>query len=405
LRIEAMFGAAHACLVSGDVTPTNERRLTDLVAFTYTFSDYRLLTPRGLNLLARLQGLQGQLHQAAATCEEVVQLIPEQEALLAPANGAAYHFGRGELLYEWNELEAAEYALVQGMNQIRGTVLVDADKVWLGYATMVRLQVAHGAYDGALSILDAFRQLAQQRRLAPVLLAKCAALHAWVQLARGELKAAGQWVERNGPSATEVPSYLHEQEYLTLARVRIAEERANPTKSGLGEILALLELLRAQAEANMRIRSLLEILLLLALVRERQGDRTGALATLSRVLALAEPEGYIRLFLDEGPPMVALLRVAQRHGLAVGYVERLLKVLDEPRATDAPQQTWSLEPLTARERDVLRLLLDGISNREIADRLTVSVNTVKKHVGNICSKLNVQGRAQAVAKAQRLHLL
>ena len=126
---------------------------------------------------------------------------------------------------------------------------------------------------------------------------------------------------------------------------------------------------------------------------------------LGRVLALAEPDGYMRLFLDEGPSMVALLQKAQRHGLAPGYVEKLLKAVEKPRATAAPQPCSLPEPLTARERDVLRLLLEGMSNREIAHHLVVSVNTVKKHVRNICGKLNVPGRTQAIAKAQRLHLL
>jgi LuxR family maltose regulon positive regulatory protein len=409
LRIEAILGAAHTYLVSGDVTPTNERRLTEFLAFTYTFKDYRLLTARGLNLLARLQELQGQLLKVATTYEEVVQLIPSPEALLVPANGVAYYFGQGELLYEWNELEASEHALAQGMALIRGPVLVDADQVWLGYATLARLQMARGAYDLALATLNTFRQLAQQRRLAPVLLARCTALHAQIHLVRGELKAAREWVERNGPSVTDVPNYLHEQEYLTMARIRIAEERINPTKSGLAEVLAMLELLRVQAEMSMRVRSKLEVLLLLALVREKQGNYTGALTTLSEVLTLAEPEGYIRLFLDEGLPMLSLLRVAQRYGLAPEYIERLLKAADGRRVAYASEQSPrsdSLkEPLTAREYDVLRLLCEGMSNQEIADQLIVSVNTVKKHVRNICGKLNVQGRMQAIAKVQKLHLM
>jgi LuxR family maltose regulon positive regulatory protein len=226
---------------------------------------------------------------------------------------------------------------------------------------------------------------------------------------RGELKAAREWVERNGPSVTDVPNYLHEQEYLTMARIRIAEERINPTKSGLAEVLAMLELLRVQAEMSMRVRSKLEVLLLLALVREKQGNYTGALTTLSEVLTLAEPEGYIRLFLDEGLPMLSLLRVAQRYGLAPEYIERLLKAADGRRVAYASEQSPrsdSLkEPLTAREYDVLRLLCEGMSNQEIADQLIVSVNTVKKHVRNICGKLNVQGRMQAIAKVQKLHLM
>jgi LuxR family transcriptional regulator, maltose regulon positive regulatory protein len=127
-------------------------------------------------------------------------------------------------------------------------------------------------------------------------------------------------------------------------------------------------------------------------------------------LGLAEPEGYIRLFLDEGALMVALLRQAQRHKLAsAGYVATLLKASGEPmEITLHPSSLRSsplLESLTVREREVLRLFVNSASNREIADQLVLSVNTAKKHVFNICSKLNVQGRTQAMAKVRTLNLL
>ncbi len=203
--------------------------------------------------------------------------------------------------------------------------------------------------------------------------------------------------------------YLREREYLTLVRVRIAEERISPTETGLWAVLGLLEQLLGDAEANMRMHSVLKILLLRALALKVQGDCTGALAALGRALALAEPEGYLHLFLDEGPPMLALLHEAIRHCLAPAYVAKLLAAASQTRSADshrqASQPSSLMEPLTARERDVLRLILDGASNREIARQLTLSVNTAKKHVLNICGKLNVHSRAQAIVKARMLHLL
>jgi len=153
----------------------------------------------------------------------------------------------------------------------------------------------------------------------------------------------------------------------------------------------------------------LEILLLCALVLELQGNRTGALAALARALALAEPQGYMRLFLDEGPLMVVLLHEAQRHALAPRYIAQLLEAAGEQGVTEihlhAPTANALVEPLTAREREVLQLLLEGASNREIARQLVLSVNTVKKHVLNLYGKLGVHSRAQAIAKARTLHLL
>jgi LuxR family maltose regulon positive regulatory protein len=156
------------------------------------------------------------------------------------------------------------------------------------------------------------------------------------------------------------------------------------------------------------MRSALEVLLLRALALQAQGDHTGAMSTVERALVMAEPEGYIRLFLDEGIPMVALLRQAQRHKVAPGYVMTLLEAAGEPRGTDADLPALHsgqvVEALTAREREVLRLLMDGASNREIATQLVLSVNTVKKHILNLCGKLGVQSRTQAIAKARILDL-
>ena len=172
----------------------------------------------------------------------------------------------------------------------------------------------------------------------------------------------------------------------------------------------MLERLGEDAEAKGRMRSVLEVLLLRALALQVQSDLAEALAALVRALVLAEPEGFIRLFLDEGAPMVALLRQARKHTIAPGgYVATLLEVSGEKAATTLdPMSLRSsplLEALTGREREVLRLLMDGASNREIARHLVLSVNTVKKHVLNICGKLGVQSRTQAIAQARTLNLL
>jgi LuxR family transcriptional regulator, maltose regulon positive regulatory protein len=130
---------------------------------------------------------------------------------------------------------------------------------------------------------------------------------------------------------------------------------------------------------------------------------------LGRALALAEPEGYIRLFLDEGAPMLVLLRQAYARQITPGYVVTLLEAAGEQviptlhRSTSRSSQL--MDSLTAREREVLRLLVDGASNREIANHLVLSVNTVKKHVWNLCGKLGVQSRAQAIAEARKLQML
>ncbi len=274
---------------------------------------------------------------------------------------------------------------------------------------LVRLLEARGDARAAFATLDALAHVAQLRHFAPHLMTQEAAVRAQLELAQGHLAAAIRWADVSGLSVDdEHLSYPHEGEYLVLVRVRIAQGRDDPAAPFLYDGLHLLERLQASAEAKARVGSVLEILVLRALAHQAQGDRTAALSTLEQALLLAEPEGYMRLFLDEGTPMLALLRLAQARGMVPVYVATLLSDFDEHTrmnpAFHTARSSSLVEPFTEREREVLRLLLEGASNREIARQLVISVNTVKKHVYNICGKLGVQSRAQAIVRARTLNL-
>jgi LuxR family maltose regulon positive regulatory protein len=396
-------------LGDGDLTAEAERQAEATVAFMRrrdTLPTNLPPTLRCLSNLARLHLLQGRLHQAASTIEQLLHQASGHEGLQTLLSGADYYFLQGELLREWNQLEQAEQHLEQGMNLNRGTISVEAEMITRGYLAFARLQQACGQSSQAAQTLDAFARLARQRGFAPALEAHGAAVGAQIELVQGNLAAAIRWAERSGLSTTDVLSYPREREYLTLARVRITQGREQPAGPFLPEALALLERLQASAEPKACLSSVIEILLLRALALEAQGKQEEALRTLGRALALAEPEGYIRLFLDEGTPMLVLLRQAYAHQITPGYVVTLLEAAGE-QVRPAPHHSTSrssqiMESLTARELEVLRLLVDGASNREIANRLVLSVNTVKKHVSNLCGKLGVQSRAQAIAKARTL---
>ena len=188
------------------------------------------------------------------------------------------------------------------------------------------------------------------------------------------------------------------------ARVLIAQGE-------VGEADRLLIRLREDAEIGGRKGDLIEILALYALSLQNQEDTDQALATLEKALALAEPEGYIRVFVDEGPPMARLLYDAANRGISQQYARRLLSAFPvaEPELADSlrtrvPKPEF-VEPLSERELEILQLIAEGLTNPEIASRLYLSLNTVKVHTRNIYGKLGVHSRTQAVARSQELGLL
>jgi LuxR family maltose regulon positive regulatory protein len=322
------------------------------------------------------------------------------------SGGATYYFGLGDILREWNRLDEASRYLMDGMELLRGTQTVFADEVTLGHLALARLQRARGEYGRAIMTLGSFTQLACERHFVLHLLTRGAAVRVQIELAQGNLAAVLRWRDECGLStADEDLSYSREGEYLTLARVGIAQGRADPAGSFLQDALGLLTRLLSDAEAKVRMGSVLEILILRALAFDAEGNRTQALASLERALLLAEPEGYMRLFLDEGEPMLALLRQAYARGIAPDYVATLLSAFGE-QAPAAPSRAFPLvEPLTERELAVLRLLVAGLSNAAMAQELVITVGTVKRHVNSIYTKLGVNSRTQAVARAHALQLL
>jgi LuxR family maltose regulon positive regulatory protein len=405
-RASAEMHAAHAYLLSGDVTPASEHMVRNAIVHSLTSGDVFQILAAG-RLLGRMQILHGHLKEASVTYEKAIQAVQNQEALLILRGASVYSFGMGELLREWNRLDDAEEILTDGMEFLARGMQVPADEVTQGYMTLARLKQARGEYGKGLATLEAFKQLARQHYYVPHILDQVAAFQAQIELAQGNLAAAVDWLEKSGLSTgnAEVP-YLRERGYLTLARVRIAQGRSDSATPLLGETLSLLEQLQKSAESKARMGSVLEILVLQALALDAQGKRAEALAVLERALKLAAPEEYIRLFVDEGKPMRLLLRDAQARGIIPEYVATLLTAFGEPTATRLPAKPGSLiDPLTEREREVLALLLEGGSNREIARRLVLSINTVKRHIYNICGKLGVQSRTQAIVKARKLNLL
>jgi LuxR family maltose regulon positive regulatory protein len=225
----------------------------------------------------------------------------------------------------------------------------------------------------------------------------------------GQLENAERWVRARGVNESPSPGYVQEFESITLARLLLLQDKP-------GQALAILEQIYPEASSNGRNGHAIEILALTALAQHAQGESRQAIDTLQTALKMAEPEGYLRTFVDAGRPMAALLVQALAQGIMPDYVRRLLAIFtaedtvasssgDNSGAPQArPAQDWLIEPLSPRELEVLQLIGNGASNQEIAEELIIAMTTAKKHVSNIIQKLGVENRTQAAAKGRKLGL-
>jgi LuxR family maltose regulon positive regulatory protein len=266
---------------------------------------------------------------------------------------------------------------------------------------MARIREAQGDLDGAVALLDEAERLYVSDfypNVRPV-----AALRARLWVRQGRLGEALDWAREQRLSAQDDLSYVREFEHLILARLLLARCKRERADGCLGEAMTLLERLLRAAEAGERTRSVIEILVLQALAHQMQGDLPAALVRLERALALAEPEGYVRIFVDEGPPLAALLEAARRRGIAPGYVGRLLAAFGTDHRP--PVNPGLVEPLSERELDVLRLLRTDLDGPQIARELVVSLSTMRTHTRSIFNKLGVSSRRAAVRRADELEIV
>jgi LuxR family transcriptional regulator, maltose regulon positive regulatory protein len=309
--------------------------------------------------------------------------------------------GLSELRLEHGDLEAAEWCLQQSEDLGEHAGVPEHRYRW--NMAMARIVEAQGVPERALALLDE----AQRRyvRSPDPEVRPVAAVKARVWVGQGRLAEALDWARERGLSVDDELSYLHEFEHFTLARMLIARYKRERVDSSLREAMALLGRLQEAAEEGGRMGSLLEALVLQALAHEAEGQISRALATLERALTLAEPEGYVRIFVDEGAAMRTLLRHAAAHGIVGPYTQRLLSAFEEAALPISAPGSRLVEPLTRREVEILRLVAAGMRNQEIADHLFISLSTVKRHIANTYGKLGASHRTEAIVRAKELDLL
>jgi LuxR family maltose regulon positive regulatory protein len=349
--------------------------------------------------LADIRIAQGRLAEAMRTYEQALQLVPEQGGPVLRGT-AGLHVGLSELYLERGDLHAATQHLLKSQELGEHTGLPQHRYRWR--VAMARVREAERNLGGALDLLNEAERLYVSDffpNVRPV-----PALKARVWIAQGRFGEALGWAREQGLSVDDDLSYLREFEHITLARALVARYQDERAERSIHEATRLLERLLPAAEAGGRTGRVIEILVLRALAHQALGDIPAALGSLDRAVALAEPEGYVRVFADEGPAMASLLRAAAKQGTRRDYVRRLLAAVSGPEHSSPTEQAL-IEPLSERELDVLRLLGTELDGPAIARELMVSLNTMRTHTKNIYAKLAVTSRRAAVRRAAELGLL
>jgi LuxR family maltose regulon positive regulatory protein len=349
--------------------------------------------------LADIRIAQGRLHEAMQAYEQGISLAARQVAPVL-RGVADMHVGMSELFRERNELALATQHLVSSEELGEHAGLAQNPYRWR--VAMARVREAEGDLDAALELLDEAERLYVSDYYPNV--RPIPAMKARIWIAQGRLSQALGWARAHGVSVKDELSYLREFDHITLARLLLAGPTRDRGDDPACEAPELLERLLRAAEAGRRTRSVIEILVLEALAHQMRGDVAAGLAPLGRALTLAEPEGYVRVFADEGPPMAALLGAAAKHEIAPSYIRQLLAAFG-PAHERTPIKQPLVEPLSERELDVLRLLATDLAGPEIARELVVSLSTVRSHTKAIYAKLGANNRRSAVTRAEELDLL
>ncbi|HSJ53288.1 MAG TPA: LuxR C-terminal-related transcriptional regulator, partial [Anaerolineae bacterium] len=390
---------ATGCLIENDL-PGSARTYAEAAALAHASGNVMLeVTSR--TSLGSLQEWMGHQRQAEAMYQEALQIAIEHKS---PSAGQAYAC-LARVYREWNDLASA---------RLFAEKMIESSTVWgvvdlraCGHLFLATVFQAQSKLPEANQALAEASRVMGEHPLEVRSTAWLGATRATLWLAQGKLAEARHWAETRGLSPEGEIGYTNEVEYRALVRLLLAEGRVD-------EALGLLSRLQGATEPTGRQGHLIEVLVLQAVAWQMQGDTPSALVVLERALRLAQPEGYVRVFLDEGQPIETLLRlgIAQWDKDDVGaYARKLLAAFyaheaDRPVSPAATVQAETLtEPLSERELEVLHLVAAGWSNREIADKLVISVRTVKKHVENIHGKLGVSNRTQAAARARELNLL
>ncbi len=366
----------------------NMRRAENL-PFTISFTSY----------LADILAAQGLLNEAVQKYSRLLNAILDSGEPVIP-EVAVLHLGLSELYIEQGDLETAKSHFMQAEALGEQPAFPPWHRHWS--LAQAGIKSTEHDLDGAIDILTNAERLSYRHPFPNV--RPISAMKIRTKLAQGRLDAAWEWVEEQGFSVNASLSYMREFEHITFARVLVAQYKNDHDQNKAENAKKLLHRLLEKAEQGKRVGSVIEVLNQLALFHIAKSDNSSALKFLKRALQLAEHQKYVRIFVDEGKPMALLLQEALSENFSTAYIKKLLDTFSEDD-TDNASSEYLDDLLTEREREILVLISAGLKNKEIAEQVVVSVNTVLYHTKNIYNKLGVNKRTQAVLKAKELGFL
>lgn len=373
-----------------------------------TQSDNVMMTLMALTNQAGLLYMQGKLRAGIRICQQVLDLAGQRIGRQTPITGKTL-LNLGEMVREQGNLELADKYLSEGAR-----LMDDFTEIGLpmAYLSLAKLKMSSKDWESAQHYIDLARQRASETHSTKMddQLVEVAQARLWI--ARGQLEQAAGWAQDRGfmdqsplQSITSLDrrsgvGQLEQVELMTLARLYLA-------KGHPGNALELLEALYFSNEARGIKRRQLECLVLKTLALKQMGQTEQALDCLSEALQLGQPEGFQIVFVEEGQPMLELLYLAVTRKIYPDYSKKLLKVLSQEDWVEKnPGELDDLiEPLSARELEIISLIAEGLSNKEIATALFISISTVKGHTSNIFGKLSVKNRTEAVSRGRRMGLI
>jgi LuxR family transcriptional regulator, maltose regulon positive regulatory protein len=409
-RSVTIISAGQFRLLSGDIPdiPTAIKLFNEAIE-TSQKQNSLLAVALALRCLAETYIAAGRLHQARDCYQQILDSALNKQGQLLPIASFGL-IGLGKLYREWNDLDTS-------LNHLEKGIILESGNLGLWYIDglleLVRTKQALGDLEGASQLLQKARQLFSKFPAYRDQKTAVSTMEISLALAQGDLKQINILTENINQAELlksiaiegEVPRYIslypaHEKELLTLVKAYIA-------RNTLAEALKILDALSKNSQRLGRSGIMLEANILYALAYKALGDPGKALDHLKQVLLAAEPEGYVRSFLDAGPAISSLLYEAAQQGITQTYVHRLIASFPVSEATPrrAEKSVKMEEPLSDRELDVLSLIAKGLSNKEIGERLYIETRTVKWHTSNIIGKLGVKNRTEAVAKARELGLI